>query len=146
MDYETFRNKVITGLLYISKDGTVSYGYREGIVRNNNGIIKIHKYPDDTELVVASRESGGMTGGSCWGDKPHYYSASGSESVESDTFERVMELVVPDITFLGYRKILRSLHTDSITIYGYYGNYTEYTITYCSLQELYELIKDEIKE
>jgi hypothetical protein len=110
--------------------------YEQGIFIQPYGIPT-----DIKELVVYGRyETGGITGGSCWGTERHYY----TEDAPKDRM-KVLDLVLkelkPNITFLEYREISELIHDNSERDEGdYYGNCKDWKIEYIILSELYNLL------
>lgn len=85
-------------------------------------------------------ELGGASGGSCWGGTASHYS-TGREASEAEVleFDRLLEEIAPNISFLKYKNLINSIHW-STTEYcdnEYYGNYTEYGYKYITCDQLY---------
>lgn len=107
--------------------------YNQGVFKEPFGIPNHIKEP----VIYTRWESGGL-GGSCWDD----------ENTVNEPYERsrpanayevlglVLEIVKPDVTFLQMRKIVWNDNTK--TDYGYYGDYTEETIEWIVLSDLYK--------
>jgi len=47
-----------------------------------------------------------------------------------------LEKLMPNITYLKYKQILKLIHTNEETDYEYYGNSTEWKVEYIILSEL----------
>lgn len=85
--------------------------------------------------------TGGVSGGSYHSDSnPTPYVL---RTVKNDfrILDDVLAKLKPDITYLQYKKINSIKHTNSETEYEYYGNSTDYEITYIILSELIDLLK-----
>jgi len=96
---------------------------------------------DIKEHVIYSRyETGGVTGGSCWGGNQYRY----EEDVPKDRFQ-VLDLVLaklkPNITYLQYKKIEAMVHTNKETKWEYYGNSSDWHVEYIILSELEDYLK-----
>lgn len=93
--------------------------------------------------VIYSRYStGGMSGGNCWGDEPYYQ----SEEIPEDHFkvlDLVLEKLMPNITYLQYKKLTKLIHNNSESRDEYYGNSTDWAVEYIILSEL-ELFLEEL--
>lgn len=92
------------------------------------------------KLVVYARyETGGMTGGSCWGDCPKPYVEDLPEN-RMEILDILLSKIMPNIKYLQYKKINNLIKTNKDTKYEYYGNSTNYLIEYIILDELIELL------
>ena len=97
---------------------------------------------DIKEPVIYRRfETGGMRGGSCWGTKPDYYE-SDEENEDFVALDLTLEKLMPDITYLKYKKISKLIHTNKETHHEYYGNSTDYKVEYIILSELEEFLEE----
>lgn len=110
-------------------NSTVSDSWNHGIFREAYGV-------PTSELVLYKRwESGGMSGGSCWGDSPIPY--SGEQEPEFEALDLYLNEVCPNIKFMQYKKLVRDLQQDSdYTNPQYYGNYDDYQVRYIIVSEL----------
>jgi len=102
----------------------------QGIFREPWGIpvhIKEH-------VIYMRWETGGMTGGSCWGGEPYPY--SGDPKPRFKVLDTVLKMLKPDISFLQFREIEDLIHTNHETKYEYYGNSENYEVEYIILSEL----------
>lgn len=86
--------------------------------------------------------TGGMRGGSCWGDKAEPF-------VSSDPPEELRDLDVilahfkPDLSFLQFRALNNDLvKHGSNTNHDYYGNSSDYAFRAIALPSLYEYLKE----
>ena len=87
------------------------------------------------EHVVYMRwNTGGMSGGNCWGDDPHSY--RGDSKPIFKALDLVLKKLKPDVTFLQFRELNDLIHTNRETQYEYYGNSDDYEIEYIILSEL----------
>ena len=111
--------------------------YNQGIFKEPYGIPVHIKEP----VIYCRYETGGYSGGSCWGDRnPEYY----SEDVPKDRFkvlDLVLEVLFPDIKYLQYKQIEELIHDNEETEYEYYGNSTDWKCEYIILSELESLIE-----
>jgi hypothetical protein len=87
---------------------------------------------------------GGMTGGS-------YNGRSADEPISADPepnfehLEVLLAMIWPDITYLKYRELERSMITlEERTSNDYYGNYSKYAVKKVDLKKLWEFIHDYI--
>lgn len=112
--------------------------YNQGIFKEPFGIPDFIK-----ELVIYTRWTSGGKPGSCWDDE-NTVNESYSSSRPDDAF-KVLDLTLkalkPDITFLQYREIERLIDSNEKTDYGYYGDYTEETIEWIKLSDLYKILE-----
>lgn len=112
-------------------------GYDNGIYVQPTGVPSYVK----DKVIVCRYETGGMTGGSCWGiDELQSYTESNPE----DSFvaiDLVLEILKPNISYLQYEKIERLIQISDDRSYGYYGNRTDYETKYIILSELEELLE-----
>lgn len=110
--------------------------YDQGIFSEGYGIPVHIKEP----CIYSRWETGGMTGGSCWGTEAHSY----SEDVPKNRFEVldiVLKTVAPSITYLQYKDIEKLWHDNNDSQHEYYGNSTDYHIDYMILSDLEKLIE-----
>lgn len=90
-------------------------------------------------------KTGGQGGGSCWddGDATHY-AIDGDSEPEFDELDKVLTDVCPNITFLQYKKLCNEVvHNYEYTSNEYYGNYTNYSVKWIDVEELYNYLKKE---
>jgi hypothetical protein len=115
--------------------------YGQGIFREPFGIPNNIK-----ELVVYAKWTSGGRGGSCWDDEntvnEHYDCYRPSDAFK--VLDITLKVLRPDITLLEYREIEALKQSNTETDYGYYGDYTEDTIEWIKLSDLYEAV-DKIK-
>ena len=85
----------------------------------------------------------GMSGGSCWGDEAKDFYNDRSEKLAFGVLDYVLKKLKPDLTYLQYREIERTLvHTNTETSWQYYGNCDNYEVTYVILRELEEYLEN----
>ena len=125
MKYEEFKDKVNELL----KNDLVD-GYAYGA-----------KLPKDS--LAAIWETGGISGGSCWGDSdPQPYSKNDPEP-ELEKLDKILEYFKADISFIAYKNLHNTLvKRDEYTEYEYYGNETDYGIKHIALEDLYNYMKE----
>jgi hypothetical protein len=103
----------------------------QGIFREPWGIPVHIKEP----VVYMRWETGGMSGGNCWGDEAHYY-----ESDDPKPKFKILDILFkkfkPEISYLQFREIEELIHTNHETQYEYYGNSENYEVQYILLSEL----------
>ena len=88
--------------------------------------------------------TGGVSGGSCWdtGDSDPHSSFRGDPEPDNDSFDKILELVDPTISFLQYRQIQRAcVEHGTYSQNEYYGNHTDYAFKNLNLRKLYEALK-----
>jgi hypothetical protein len=91
-------------------------------------------------------ETGGVSGGSCWDDSdPQDYSNNVSIS-DVTIFDSIFDVLIPNITHLKSRKILKLLESKVDfkyeSDYEYYGNSTDYKIWNIPLEIFYETLNE----
>jgi hypothetical protein len=111
--------------------------YGQGVFREPFGI------PDNIKgHVIYTKWRSGGRGGSCWDDgntvNEDYYSFRPSDAFI--VLDKVLAILKPDITFSEYKEIEGLLDSNTKTDYGYYGDYTEDTIEWIELTNLYEVL------
>lgn len=80
--------------------------------------------------------TGGLTGGSCWGDEANRPVSSEPEP-ELNALDRILEKICPNITLIQYKKLVHSVVSyRSGTNHEYYGNYYEYSSKRVYLENL----------
>ena len=113
--------------------------YGQGIFREPFGI------PDHIKdlLIYTKWESGGRPG-SCWDDEntvnEEYY-----RSRPNDAFmvlDLTLKALKVDAKFFKFKDIKSLIHSNTETDYGYYGDYTEDTIEWIKLSDLYQAIRE----
>jgi hypothetical protein len=89
--------------------------------------------------------TGGRTGGSCWDEgEPTYYGVSTEEEPDDEDLDNILQVVIPDLTYLEYRKLNRAdiYERGERTQNEYYGNYYEYSWRQLNLKNLYKALVD----
>lgn len=111
--------------------------YGQGIFREPFGI------PNDIkELVVYTKWTSGGRGGSCWDDE-NTVNEDYTNDRPSDAFkvlDLTLKILKPEVSFLQFKEIQNLVHSNTETDYGYYGDYTEDTIEWIVLSDLYEAL------
>ncbi len=108
--------------------------YGQGIFREPFGI------PDHIkDLVIYTKWNSAGRGGSCWDDEDtvneHY-----DLDRPDDAFvvlDKVLKVLKPNISYLDYKNVESLKESNTETEYGYYGDYTEDTIEWIKLSDLY---------
>lgn len=87
--------------------------------------------------------TGGVTGGNCWGDSANQ-AVSPEDEPEDECIDEVLQAVIPDLTYLEFRKLERAgiWERDTRESYEYYGNYYTYASKKLNLDKLYEALVD----
>lgn len=97
---------------------------------------------DYTKYIWGSVETGGASGGNCWGGQSTNYSTGLTEdNIQLNVFDNIIERLFPDISFMRYKKLINNVkfHTRNSNSYGdFYGNYSEKLIKYISANDLYD--------
>ena len=87
--------------------------------------------------------SGGIGGGSCWGDDTHYELDSDTAPTTFKELITILGHFWSEITFLQYQKFIPSLINQvEYTENEYYGNSTTYTYQIVSLRDLFVLFNE----
>lgn len=116
-------------------------GYRNFLM----SVAEIHDSTDVSkvsEVLSVSWRTGGMCGGSCWGDSADR-AVTADDPEELVELDKILEKVAPNISFLKYKNLCSEIvHSASYTQNEYYGNYYTYAVHYVLLSELYSALKD----
>ena len=111
--------------------------YGQGIFKEPFGIPSNIK-----ELVVYTKWESGGRPGSCWDDEDTV-NEDYTNDRPHDAF-KVLDLVLaeikPNITYLEYSKVKDLIESNTETDYGYYGDYTEDTIEWIVLSDIYKVL------
>lgn len=78
---------------------------------------------------------GGRTGGSCWGDVANI-SVQCTDPEELSLLDEFLKNYFPQISYLKYKEILPFIKTFDFCVSEYYGNYTDYRISYISFEDI----------
>lgn len=93
-------------------------------------------------ILQVQWETGGWSGGNCWGGSAEPYS-SREEPAELTELDNILEKFKPDLSYIQYRNLTNSLmETNSRTQHEYYGNCTDYSYKQIDLQKLYDYMKE----
>jgi hypothetical protein len=119
-----------------------SWWHRERLTERRGKFLKDITLDD---CIMTKWCSGGVGGGSCWSTDDHY-AISGEKEPEFHDLDRILDRVVPNITYLQYKKLLYSVKPDLIeydewTESEYYGNSTQYTSKKVVLRRLWERLQ-----
>ena len=107
----------------------------QGIFTEPYGIPVHIKEP----AIYMRYETGGMSGGNCWGDKSSSYIIN--KKPKFKVLNIVLKKLKPELTFLDFQEIEELIHTNEEHEYQYYGNSSDYKIEYIILSELISLLK-----
>lgn len=95
------------------------------------------------ELVIYSKWESGGKPGSCWDDEDtvnEEYTCSRPEDAFK-VLDLVLKTLKPNVTYLEYKEIENLIQSNVDTDYGYYGDYTERTIEWILLSDVYRVLK-----
>lgn len=110
--------------------------YEQGIFTEPWGIPCKIKEP----VIYTRYTTGGYQGGSCWGDEATYHTEQ-EPANKFKVLDIILEELMPNITYLQYRKIEQLIHTNEETHYEYYGNSTDSKVEYIKLSEFLKLLE-----
>lgn len=100
--------------------------------------------PDsEKRYVIWERyEKNGYVGGNYNGDEAEYFENEKPDNF-FEHFDLILEEIVPNLSFLHYRKVQRELikNSEKGERWDYYGNSTNWEIQYVVIDELEELLK-----
>lgn len=112
--------------------------YEQGLFHEPWGIdVNEHR------LVIYQRIlTGGKSGGSCWGTEAKPYHVT--PDLDSwEVLDTVLEKLAPGITYLQYRKIMKTLvHSNEEEEYQYYGNYDDYIVRWIPVDDLIQFLTE----
>lgn len=86
------------------------------------------------DAFYAAWETGGYSGGSCYGGTASRYSSNSPEA-ELGGLDEFLEKHAPAVTLLVFRKLERRVKRDSFTEGGYYGNSTEHAYKWLTFED-----------
>lgn len=105
--------------------------YDQGIFKEGYGIPIHIKEP----CIYSRWETGGYTGGNCWGDEAHRY----DNDIPKDKHE-ILDLILsklrPDITALQLKNAHKLWDENTDTTYEYYGNSRDWTVNFIKVSDL----------
>jgi hypothetical protein len=84
--------------------------------------------------------TGGMSGGSCWGDKPSYMGSE--EEPEETPLDEFLQKYFPLMPYFAYKKLLTLVDSKEDYEPEYYGNYTNYRVKSISKDVLLNYLID----
>lgn len=96
------------------------------------------EWKDRTALTV-EWQTGGMSGGNCWGGEPNWPLDSDPEPGFNELDEILMK-ICPDIGLLQYRKIEQLIQRTSRHEPDYYGNFTTFGVKSIEIDALWECL------
>lgn len=86
--------------------------------------------------------TGGNSGGNCWGGEASY-EAESNVNLYNDYLDKVLEVIAPEVTYLTYRKIEKSIIQNmEYTKHEYYGNNDVYHVQLIPIKELVSMLED----
>lgn len=102
--------------------------------------------PEKDGKIREKWSTGGMSGGSCWGDEPEYFSCDEKEP-EFLYLDSIIEYYYPKVGFIQYKRLIQELvKYSSDREYCYYGNYDDYSIKEVDLKKLYFKLQEWLEE
>ncbi len=127
----------------IAKDYTKGDGYLDDTEWKSWKEPSVKKHP----RLFVEWETGGCSGGNCWGGTAEPYSCDDPPK-ELDILDEILGKLCPSIPFLVYKQLKNDLvkeDTNCSDCGDYYGNYTNYRTLEVDLKELYDyLIQNEL--
>jgi len=91
-----------------------------------------------------SWNTGGYSGGNCWGDEAEYYQ-SDEDPPEFTFLEDIVMSLTQDITYKEFKKIKSHVKIHSYGDVGYYGNVDYYNYYYIETEKLAEILNEIFK-
>lgn len=88
------------------------------------------------EFLFYVYETGGVSGGSCWDSSNPQPYVNTEQDPGFVVLDQLLEKVAPQISFLNYKKLSAMIKTFEHWESEYYGNRTEYRISYITLEDL----------
>lgn len=102
----------------------------------------ISKYNIKDGVVGIEWRIGGITGGSCWGDKADR-PVDGEPEPEFENLDVILAEICPNISFLQYKRLCQSIiKIGERSSYEYYGNYYDYATKSFAIADLEKYLKD----
>jgi len=83
---------------------------------------------------------GGMTGGSCWAEADT--KVESEDPKELTLMNDFLELEMPELSFIKYRKLLHFVKLAEWGRSEYYGNYDEYKCYYITFDDIADFLAD----
>jgi len=84
---------------------------------------------------------GGQEGGSCWNDggddESRHYPVSADPEPEFSDLDSALLEIVPNLSFLMYKKLMSKVDVSERTSNDYYDNYTRYAVKKIAADELW---------
>jgi hypothetical protein len=87
-------------------------------------------------------ETGGASGGDCWGDSARSYSTPVEGGDEFEALDQFLEEHFPKIPFLAYRKLMRQVEKFEYRDSDPYGNSTTYQVRALPFDALWRVLDD----
>lgn len=130
------KEEILAKLKEYKKEPVYLYGYHRS-------------YGNDVDLKSESFEGfisspwviGGASGGNCWGDSPTR-GVTAEDPNEITDLDSFLEEVMPEVTFLQYKKIMALVEYQEFSVSEYYGNYNEYKVAYITFDKLAQALSD----
>jgi len=97
---------------------------------------------DGTIVLFHQYSTGGVSGGSyIYSDPQPYTSIPTISETNFISLDSILEFFKPDISYLAYKKITRSIKELDYEIGQCYGNQIDMHVLYIDIKELYEFLK-----
>jgi hypothetical protein len=142
--YEVITKENLTPLL--SEGVTIKEIYQKDIVLKPEWDVYFSEYlyrdNDSGNYLCSPKWSIGGAYGSCWGNGLSPVSAD-EPLANFEAFDELLEQIMPDITFLQYKKLYQECVTiEETSESDYYGGGVTYNYYQCDLPKLYEMLKE----
>jgi len=111
---------------------------------HKNDFTDDYGYTYTEGVVVVKWETGGSSGGNCWGGESNIYSTGVDEPDQTKGFMPDLFLeVAPNIPFLHYTKIANMWSDITFsTEHEYYGNYVDYNLMTLDVGKVWDYLKE----
>jgi hypothetical protein len=112
--------------------------------RSNIGKIEFKYYDDDSQkiYVYSIIETGGVTGGNYNSNKLSSYTTTDELINQFKIFDLILENYKPDMSFIKYNNFKYKLTVEEHSENEYYGNSTNYLMTYISLEDMVKFLNE----
>ena len=111
-------------------------------VKSRVGVKSADDITKETVVECDKVNTGGKAGGSCWDTDGHnYHSYNTGEVPDTEEIDLILEAVVPQLSFIQYKRIMRLVEVESWSEGDYYGNDDNYARKVLQMGKLYEAVK-----
>ena len=87
--------------------------------------------------------TGGMSGGSCWGNTPSHYTSEVADPGIGPALDSFLEAHFPSVSFMRYRRLFGLVKVRETGESEYYGNSTDFSVWYLSFEDAWSVLEDE---